>query len=404
MTLTMQPPEKNGLAEVPGLYGPVTVAERVLQRIWLRGDFRRENLRTLSDQPLAVLSPGRWNLLDGPDFFGAELDIGGRRVVGDVEVHFRRADWHAHGHEHDPRYGGVVLHLVLFPPKVGEAVARTFDGRQPELLVLLPHLNRDLEEYAAEEALLALEGKDCVGLLEGFLQKPLELRRATLRQKAATRWRQKRTYAHSRLQAAGSWAAACHQACLEGLGLSRNRAPMANLALAWPIERLRTEMPAVERLFCEQEGRWRLCGLRPANQPRQRIAQYLRLVNANPEWPTALLEWGRGLPTGPQQPDGGAYRKTIGLPALRDTLASSILGDAIGGTRLDTLTTDFFLPLLAEALDKDLSGLWHHWFEGDAPGAYRSFLKHAQMLGPRHPACNGLTQAALQVFLEQGQA
>ncbi|QBD79461.1 DUF2851 family protein [Ktedonosporobacter rubrisoli] len=37
----------------------------------------------------------------------------GARLVGDVEFHVRSSDWLAHGHQRDPRYNQVVLHVVL---------------------------------------------------------------------------------------------------------------------------------------------------------------------------------------------------------------------------------------------------------------------------------------------------
>ena len=52
----------------------------------------------------------------GPDFRDAVLTrADGSRVYGDVELHLRAAGWHAHGHDNDPRYDGVVLHVVLAP-------------------------------------------------------------------------------------------------------------------------------------------------------------------------------------------------------------------------------------------------------------------------------------------------
>ncbi len=59
-----------------------------------------------------ILFPGIWNLDAGPDFLGAELEMDGLCVKGDVEIHVRTSDWARHGHENDNRYDGVVLHVV----------------------------------------------------------------------------------------------------------------------------------------------------------------------------------------------------------------------------------------------------------------------------------------------------
>ena len=95
--------------------------ERHLQCIW--ADARlRPPLATTGGEPIEVLSPGVWNGGPGPDFRGAILRIGGRRAAGDVEIHVRPSDWAAHGHDGDPRYANVVLHVAWFPPAPGAAL------------------------------------------------------------------------------------------------------------------------------------------------------------------------------------------------------------------------------------------------------------------------------------------
>ena len=146
------------VAEVQGLYGPVSLSERIFQKLWNRGNFRAENLRTLDGEPLEIISRGKWNLLDGPDFLGAEFRVNGRKIIGDVEFHFYADDWFAHGHDKNPAFGNVVLHVLLFPPQ--KAPPKTNSrGNAMETFLLLPHLNADVEEYASSEALAALEGR-----------------------------------------------------------------------------------------------------------------------------------------------------------------------------------------------------------------------------------------------------
>ncbi len=91
----------NQVHEMQGLYGPFTIAERVVQKIWLRRDFVTDRAVLADGQRLEIRSPGTWNLLGGPDFRGARLLLDGREITGDIEVHFHVSDWRAHGHEAD---------------------------------------------------------------------------------------------------------------------------------------------------------------------------------------------------------------------------------------------------------------------------------------------------------------
>ena len=59
---------QNQVAEVQGLYGPFTLSERVIQKIWLQQDFAAENMKTVSGGELIIKDPGRWNFFEGPDF------------------------------------------------------------------------------------------------------------------------------------------------------------------------------------------------------------------------------------------------------------------------------------------------------------------------------------------------
>ncbi len=99
-----EPIHPGGVEEFRGLYGPYHVPERLLQKIWLRGELDLTRLRTVSGKRIKILRVGEWNLLGGPDFIDADLEIDGRRMNGDVEIHFRQQDWSAHRHHLSDRW------------------------------------------------------------------------------------------------------------------------------------------------------------------------------------------------------------------------------------------------------------------------------------------------------------
>jgi len=393
--------------EIEGLYGPFTLSERVLQKIWWRGDFAHDGLRALSGRAVEILDPGRWNALEGPDFRGARLRIDGRPVHGDVEVHFETGGWREHGHERDPAFDGVALHVVLYAPGEGQASAVTSSGRIPETVALLPRLSRDLESHATDEALLELERMDELTWVERFLGMPVAQRADVLRGLALERWSAKRAFARRRLAHSG-WPTACHQMALEGLGYRRNRAPMHRLAAAWPLERLRREAPEAETLYEAERDAWRLSGIRPANHPRERLASYLALVRRAPDWPEALRDcWRRAEPGSAEasaEAPSRAARRALGLRELRRAAVEAAPLPSVGATRFNTLMSDALLPLAGAEGLLSAESVWYHWWSGDVPEAARRFLRRSEVVdGRRQPHCNGLNQGALALFFSGGE-
>ncbi len=387
----------DSVAEFQGLYGPFVCHERVLQRIWLQGDFAREQAATTDGRRIEIIAPGRWNLLGGPDFKDAQLRIGGESVTGDVEVHFHAGDWTAHGHADNPAYTNVVLHVLLFPPAPGGRPGRRRDGVELPALVLLPLLLRDLEEYASDAALEALTERADWRQLSGLAEMPVEETRASLEEHAQRRWRQKGHSAKSRIERLG-WDAALHHAALEILGYRLNRAPMLAVAARFPLAAWRAGCEPEEVFRCEGLT-WIRHGVRPANHPRARLKQYAAWVRARPDWPEQLAEWGRNLPAGGE--DGAlatseTARRELALHMRRGRVAVDVTGLAVGGSRLDNLVCDGFLPLLAAHTGRDHFAAWFHWFTGDVPGQVRRALVKLGVAGSRiQPLCHGYAQGLL---------
>lgn len=91
----------------------VCVQEKMLHEAWRRADGDRAGLDVDGGGRYRVLYSGMPGGSLGPDFRDAVLEASdGSEVQGDVEVHRTVAEWYAHGHDRDGRYGGVVFHAV----------------------------------------------------------------------------------------------------------------------------------------------------------------------------------------------------------------------------------------------------------------------------------------------------
>lgn len=389
------------VAEVQGLYGPFSFGEKLLQKIWLRGEFDRDAAKLLDGRALRIVHPGKWNLLGGPDFKSARLSFAGAaEICGDVELHLRAQDWAAHNHANDPAYDNVVLHVVLFPPEAGH-VTRGVGGREIPILVLLPLLHHDLEEFAAEEAVELLSGHSRASVPEDLAILETEKLIALLRSHAEKRWNQKVQFARNRVERLG-WDGACHQTALEILGYRFNRAPMLRLAEGWPLSAWAVLGFDVDPLWESERGRWSVQGVRPANHPLTRLRQYAAWTQARPNWPERWQALAVTLPVIDATAKSRLARRQHDLGELRSQIADLICADAVGGTRFDNLICDGLLPLAASRTDRGFFGLWFHSFVGDQPPALSRLLRQLNVFdGLEQPACHGFAQGLFSWFIER---
>ena len=87
--------------------------EDFLHYLWRLARFDLRQLRTTEGEALTIQQFGTYNTDAGPDFDDARLRIGGLQWAGRVEIHVNSSEWHAHGHDDNPSYDGVILHVVL---------------------------------------------------------------------------------------------------------------------------------------------------------------------------------------------------------------------------------------------------------------------------------------------------
>lgn len=396
-------PDGNAVAELQGLYGAFTFPEKVLQKIWADREFEVGRLTTMDGRAVRVVSPGKWNLLGGPDFTGARLRIGEEAErTGDVELHLRAEDWAAHRHAQDPAYRDVILHVVLFPP-AADHVTRGAGGPIP-VAVLLPWLLRDLESYAEDAAVESLADRPLDEAVRAWAGRNPDELRALLREHARERWQRKCRDAARRVERLG-WAEACHHAALEILGYRFNRVPMLRVAGRWPLTAWVNGEMVPETVWAAERESWSVQGVRPANHPRVRLRQYAAWTRARPDWPAALAEiaW----PAANEGADSGtrAFRRERKLGIFREALCETLAAREVGGTRWDNFVCDGCLPLAAARTEEDLFPVWWHWFSGDLPEAQERVLRHVGVFdGRENPTGQGALQGLLGWRLAQEAA
>lgn len=86
--------------------------EMLLHYVWKHRLYPLCEMKTDEGEKVEVIDPGLHNSNAGPDFFNAKLKIDGMLWVGNVEIHEHASDWVMHGHDQDPAYDNVILHIV----------------------------------------------------------------------------------------------------------------------------------------------------------------------------------------------------------------------------------------------------------------------------------------------------
>lgn len=86
--------------------------EDFLHYVWKFQKLVGLDFRTSNNEILHIRNPGSHNQNSGPDFFNSQIELDGQLWAGNIEIHIKSSDWYAHGHEADPAYDNVILHVV----------------------------------------------------------------------------------------------------------------------------------------------------------------------------------------------------------------------------------------------------------------------------------------------------
>lgn len=94
-----------------GWISDAVVNEKQLEWNWFQykaGDI----IQDTNGEAILIIDLGVSNRNEGPDIRNTILFSNGRLLKGDIEIHRRSREWFYHGHENDPNYNNVILHIV----------------------------------------------------------------------------------------------------------------------------------------------------------------------------------------------------------------------------------------------------------------------------------------------------
>lgn len=278
-----------------------------MQYIWQHRLLLQTDLATVGGEKISIVDPGTLNRDSGPDFFNAKINIGGKMWAGDVEIHVRATDWHRHGHDGDPAYDSVVLHVV----DRDDGMIRRSNGEVIPQMVMkcAPEFHRRYSELVDRSDI----DLPCASLLSAFSS----LHRTDwITALAYERLYAKADHVLELLDSyTGDWEQVIYVVLARSLGFGKNSDAMERLARSVPLHFLRKHADsqlAIEALFFGQSGflesvsdadpyvvqlkreygflagkfslrkpeslGWKMGRMRPHNQPHRRIATLASMV------------------------------------------------------------------------------------------------------------------------------
>lgn len=276
--------------------------EELLHFIWRYRHFHQQGLVTEDGRPLVIEYPGDLNTDQGPDCRAARIRIGEVRLEGPVELHVRASDWLRHGHESDPRYQVVILHVVWENDHINAA------GNIP-VLALANRVSKLLlgryERWMRQASFVPCE-RQLPAVDDG-------IRQECIQSLSVQRLRRRTTLIRARLeQCRQDWEETTWWMMARSMGLPVNAALFEAVAMSLPLRLLRRHrnyIPTLATLLLGQAGlirdegamreyrfwqaKYRLRPLqeplsflrmRPGNQPARRLSQLAELMSTGKGW------------------------------------------------------------------------------------------------------------------------
>ena len=219
------------------LFDGMTIPEEWIAILWEHDYFRDVVLKTPGDDTITIISTGVRNHDSGPDFKDISIKINDEILQGDLEIHRTAGDWFVHGHQNDPAYNNVILHLI-FGERDSDSIPVRHD-RHPipiqvftdipdqKIIYFISHIKQS--HYSASSLF------NCYFSHLDDAAKTMILDRAGLERILLKSKR------FADLRSFFSWNQIIYMGFMESLGYSKNQRPFLKLAQMVPFETLQSQ-------------------------------------------------------------------------------------------------------------------------------------------------------------------
>lgn len=316
-----------------------------MQYVWQHRLLLHSDMTTVDGRKVSIIDPGRLNTDSGPDFFNAKVRIADRLWAGDVEIHVRASDWHRHGHDGNPAYDSVVLHVVDcddVPVKRsnGEVIPQMVMKCAPEFhrsyAMLVDRADIDLPCASHFPSITSLHLADWMDSLAFERLYAKADRFMELVQNFA-----------------GDWEQALYVTLARGLGFGKNADPMERLARSLPLKFLRRysdSLTSLEALLMGQAG---FLNIAPADSYVEVMRrEYAFLSHRFSLRPLDSPGWKMGR----MRPQNLPFRRVATLAAMAEG-GFSMVSDLLEMTDPDKAVEYFRRPLTGYWADRYTFGL-----------------------------------------------
>ena len=204
---------------------PTVVTEKQVLGIWQDVWQDGIDLKTVDNESVRVIYPGRRNDDRGADFKDAIITTKIGQTRGDIEVHVKTSHWWAHQHHLDPSYNRVILHVV-YQHDVATTIALENGLTAPTLAL---HDNIENRHEVRRRSAVSCRGIGYSNKIEFIVNQLDEAGEARFLERAA--------YYNKMITELGP-GQALYQGIMTALGYSKNKEPMAELSCLMPLARL----------------------------------------------------------------------------------------------------------------------------------------------------------------------